>query len=908
MDKLAGRKTLKVGGILDEFEKDRVKATVDIVELFASFGVSLKARGSGFVGSCPWHEDSTPSLSVDRGKGLYNCFGCGESGDAFTLVQKMKGLDFKEALSYLKSQSGAIQQLASLPVVVESSKEPELADTPLLIVPEQKTPKPLSLPESSVSPILLTDIAERYAQNLAASSNAREYLTSRSLWDAELINTFKLGYADGKLAESLSSSQRQALREQGIFNERGSEHFGGCLVVPLYSAVGSVAGFYGRKLTGKGIVHLYQKGTHAGLVNRNAAKAYRDELIITEAVLDALSLFALGVRNVIPCYGTGGFTKEHEQLVLEERVECVVIAFDADEAGRLGAAALAARLLGLGLSVKRIEPEANKDWNEYLCGGGTAERLRERIEQAVIERPALSREQRLVVSREAGRHVFSRDTTQYRVSGVKDSFQSSLRVGIRLEHSGRTCVDTVDLYSSRSRASFAASASTLGLNSSRVEADLLLMLDELESERDARLVQVEHQTKDLSDEEKADALELLHDPELPERIVSDLSALGYVGEDINKLLVYLAASSRKLDDPISVIVSSQSAAGKSYLIDTVKRLMPDEEVISMTSLSDQALNYLPDDALLHKFLVMGEAVHSDSVEHQIREMLSAKELARLVTVKDERSGEMTSKLVRKDVVVSMVMSTTRNDMNPENASRCFVVAADESENQTRAIHEAQRKKYSLERLGERSNDVPAIIARHQAAQRLLRKIGIVNPYAELVGFPAQAMRTRRDNERFLDLIACVCFVRQYQKPLQQDASGRDYVACDLEDYRLAYRIMQAILPLTLSSFPSSAESLYEAVRAILKRKAEEQGLTVLEAEVTQREIREASGLSQMAVKRTVRILVEYEFLVSSGTAARGYRRGYRLTRDEALALVDLSSIPTPEALAQLLAARSAKEV
>ena len=78
----------------------------------------------------------------------------------------------------------------------------------------------------------------------------------------------------------------------------------------------------------------------------------------------------------------------------------------------------------------------------------------------------------------------------------------------------------------------------------------------------------------------------------------------------------------------------------------------------MTSLSDQALQYLPEDALLHKFLVMGEAVHSEVVEHQVREMLSSRELSRLVTLKDERTGELSSRMVRKPVVVSCALSTT----------------------------------------------------------------------------------------------------------------------------------------------------------------------------------------------------------------------------------------------------------
>jgi DNA primase len=100
--RLGGVKTLKVSGILDEFEKDEVKKGVDIVSLFASFGVHLEKKGKSWMGRCPWHEDSTPSLSVDQEKGLYNCFGCGESGDAFDLVMKEKGLDFPSAVKFLK--------------------------------------------------------------------------------------------------------------------------------------------------------------------------------------------------------------------------------------------------------------------------------------------------------------------------------------------------------------------------------------------------------------------------------------------------------------------------------------------------------------------------------------------------------------------------------------------------------------------------------------------------------------------------------------------------------------------------------------------------------------------------------------------------------------------------------------
>jgi hypothetical protein len=176
----------------------------------------------------------------------------------------------------------------------------------------------------------------------------------------------------------------------------------------------------------------------------------------------------------------------------------------------------------------------------------------------------------------------------------------------------------VDLFSARSRSSFAYALSRIfEVEAARVERDLVSLLEWLERDRDRKLsgLDSEGTRPPLSPEEEALGLELLQDPDLFNRIETDLSALGYVGEESNKKLMYLAASSRKLSDPISIIVISQSAAGKSYLIDTVKKLIPPEDVLSMTSLSDQALNYLPEEALLYKFLIMGEAVHSDAVDH-----------------------------------------------------------------------------------------------------------------------------------------------------------------------------------------------------------------------------------------------------------------------------------------------------
>ena len=189
--------------------------------------------------------------------------------------------------------------------------------------------------------------------------------------------------------------------------------------------------------------------------------------------------------------------------------------------------------------------------------------------------------------------------------------------------------------------------------------------------------------------------------------------------------------------------------------------------------------------------------------------------------------------------------------------------------------------------------IPRIIATHQAAQRLLKKRIIVNPLTKELDFPATLIRARRDHERFMDLIAAVCFLRQYQKTEQQTAAGLTYLECDYEDYRIATQIMKSILPLTLTSFPKSALTLYEDLRKLLKAKAQRENLDILEVSATQRELREGSGLSQMFVKRNIRLLCEYEYIRESGTSRNGLAKSYKLLKDVPIQLVDISQIVEP---------------
>jgi DNA primase len=873
-DKRLKGKTLKVSGLLEEIEKDGIKDKVDIVALFGEFGVELKQKGKNFTGRCPWHPDKTPSLSVDREKGLYNCFGCGESGDVVTLVEKMKGLSFKEALKFLQHSGREVQ--------VPTTPEPRLQE-------KQELPASQALTHD----LTLTTVAEFYHKKLFENRSALAYLEGRGFKDPALFTRFKLGYADGSLLNVVANGRREALRVLGILRDSGGEHLTGCITFPVLDEHDQALTLYGRRAGDTEPKHLYLSGPHKGVWNRKASKVY-DEIILTECIIDGLSLVALGFENVQACYGTNGFTAEHLQVLKDDRVKVVTIGFDADAAGRKATARLKERLTDEGFTVKVIEPPRGKDWNEFLLAGGTKSDVESLIQAAVAAEPTASDQKSFRVVKEGGAYEFDFSDITYRLLGVKDVFVQDLRVTIRAQCDEESFYDRLDLYSARSRAAYAASLAALfAVEGKRIERDLIQMLEHLEDQRDKALSVTSAKPEELTAEEKALGLRFLKSSDLFDEIASDMTTLGYVGEELNKKLIYLAASSRVLDDPISVLILSQSAAGKSLLVDTVKKLIPSDDVISITSLSDQALNYIP--SLMHKFLILGEAVHNEVIEHQIREMLSGKELSRLVTLKDPKTGELASTLVKTPAVVAAVMSTTRQNINPENTTRFFLVNADETREQTKKIHEAQRKKYTLERYEEKSNLIPAIVRKHHAAQRLLRNVLVVNEFAASLDFPDMLMRTRRDHDRFMDLIASICFLRQYQKDVKTTADGREYIECDLTDYRIAYEIMvKGILSATLLELPKSAVELYEALRELARKLSKKDGVKVHEKTFTQREVREHTGFSHTWIKYNLRLLVDYEYLVLTRGGKERFRGVYRLREDTDIESLNFSMIPSPE--------------
>jgi hypothetical protein len=246
---------------------------------------------------------------------------------------------------------------------------------------------PTTLERNAEDAKLLIQVIEYYHETLRQSPEALDYLQRRGIGNEEAIQTFKLGYANRTLGYRLPASNRvegAALRGQlqriGLMRESGHEHFSGSLVIPVIAASGEVTEVYGRKvndhLRAGTPLHLYLPGPHRGVWNATAlsgaALGTVKEVILCESLIDALTFWCAGYRNVTASYGVEGFTVDHLAAFQQCGVERVLIAYDRDEAGERAAEKLATKLNAAGLDCYRILFPKGMDANEYALKVGPA--------------------------------------------------------------------------------------------------------------------------------------------------------------------------------------------------------------------------------------------------------------------------------------------------------------------------------------------------------------------------------------------------------------------------------------------------------------------------------------------------------------------------------------------------------
>jgi DNA primase len=250
---------------------------------------------------------------------------------------------------------------------------------------------------------------------------------------------------------------------------------------------------------------------------------------------------------------------------------------------------------------------------------------------------------------------------------------------------------------------------------------------------------------ELSDAEREHALSLLRDPELVQRIETDFERVGVVGEQSNCLIGYLAAVSRKLDRPLAVMVQSTSAAGKSALQEAVLSMIPEEERVSFSAMTGQSLFYMGETDLQHKVLAVAEEEGAERASYALKLLQSEGELRIASTGKEGQTGRLVTHTYTVRGPVAIFLTTTTIDVDEELLNRCIVLSVDEEREQTRAIHERQRERETLDGLlaeHERAH----VLKLHQDAQRLLEPLAVVNPYAKRLTFSDAHAHPPRSHE------------------------------------------------------------------------------------------------------------------------------------------------------------------
>jgi DNA primase len=846
-------------------------------------------------------------------------------------VMKSEGVSFRHAVELLR------EGIPSLAVQAASASAPRRP-------PKKSTVQRLGVVGAGGAEAeaeeLLRDVVEYYHATLKESPAALGYLEQRGIRNEAAIEKFRLGYANRTLGYRIPNKQRQAgmllrkrYEELGIYRQSGHEHLSGSLVIPVFDEQGRVVEMYGRKITPnlrKGTpLHLYLPGPHRGVWN-GSELGTAEEIILCESLIDALTFWCAGFRNVTAAYGIEGFTGDHREAIRRSAAARVLIAYDRDEAGERAAAKLAPELSELGKEVFRIWFPQGQDANEHATGAQSASEALELVIRQASWMAGTRRSSKCVVAteREAApelepaeppgapepsapsepteallslaappdpdpepappaprpREPSGGDELQYcfgdrrwRVRGLgKNKTPGILRLNLLVSREGAGFhVDTLELYSARQRGVFVKlGAEELGVEESVIKRDLgeLLLRLEQRQEEAARAVMAPT-VPEMTAPERAAALELLRAPDLATRIVEDLGKCGVVGEETNKLVAYLAATSRKLERPLAVVIQSASAAGKSSLMEAILQVMPEEERIAYSAMTGQSLFYMGETDLAHKILAIAEEEGAERAAYALKLLQSEGELRIASTGKDPATGRLVTEEYHVQGPVMIFLTTTAVDVDEELLNRCLVLSVDEGRQQTRAIHDLQREEQTLEGMLARQERA-ALLRLHQNVQRLLRPLRVVNPFARELRFVDHQTRTRRDHMKYLALIQAIALCHQYQRPVktaEHRGERLSYVEVIPSDIALANRLCHEVLGRTLDELPPGTRRLLGELEQMVAVEAAKLGMERADYHFSRREVRQRTQLSNTQLKVHLARLVEMEYLlVHRGRQGQGF--------------------------------------
>jgi DNA primase len=781
-------------------EISEIKSQLTIHQVLDHYG--LKADKNHRL-CCPFHNDKTPSMQVYPETNTVHCFSSncklhGKAIDVIDFILHHEGITKHEAILKAKELAGYSE-------------------------PDQPFEK----------------LFKVFTATLKKNEKAQAYLKERNIEKAEVG-----------------------------FNSGTWENLKQCIIFPLRDKKEKIVSLYGRSIyNNEDAKHFYARN-RKGLYP-NYPKADTKQLILTEAIIDAATLLQYTDHKILACYGTNGFTTDHEQAIKDlKQLEEIVIFFDGDEAGRETTKRIAEKLHQLRPEIKisSINTPEGEDINSVVQSheSGILSHLIEKRTAFIFsterKNPAAASQQ--IDSSNPLKLIYRTLSANYYVKGGLRNEADSMRVSLDIEHpqNNRKSRSKVDLYEDKQVERIAREAAEkLQLRADLIQLDLELFTELLEQHRESTYAKapVEKENK-ISLQFEKQAKEFLSKPNLIKRWNDLIGKAGVVGEENSRIFLMAIAITHKMREPLHALIQGSSGSGKTHLMAKIYNFIPQEDKKNFTRVTEGSLyNYGMYD--LQNKLICIEDLDGMKEEAQFafRELQSKGMIISSTSTKDDNGNISAQEKTVYGPIASM-SCTTKGEIYEDNMSRCFIIAVDESHEQSKKVIYYQNQKASGQIDEQKEKQCTEFI---QTLVSLLKSYEVINPYADKVHLPEEAHKIRRLNGLYQAFVKAITLMHQYQR--RKDERGR--LISEKEDLQVAAEILFESILLKVDELDGSLRQFYERLKAYVKTKGNDH------YEFGQREMRQALHVSKSQLQRYLHDLEQLEYIrQSGGYANRGF--------------------------------------
>jgi hypothetical protein len=564
-------------------------------------------------------------------------------------------------------------------------------------------------------------------------------------------------------------------------------------------------------------------------------------------------------------------------------VNKVYIAYDNDGAGSRGAAKLAEKLSILGINCYRLSFPEGMDANDFIRKTEkTTDAFKDILDKAELIKEAQKKDsfllagddttkadkQKINWEEKKGEYLFSEGPRKYLVRGLEDNkSNTTLKVFLRIVCEGKFHNDnSLDLFNAKAVSSFVkTSAEILDIEKKTIKKDLnniTLELDKILAEILARKEKPQLQEYKVNLRYQHQAMELLSEPLLIKHIIDYIKKCGIVGESLNSIICFLSTISRKLKDPLHVVIQSESSAGKSTLLSRIVELVPPEDLLYFTQLTAQSLYYMEPGALKNKVLAIAELDGAEKTLYPLKQLMSENKISISSTGSDPETGKYKTGCYANEGPTAVMITVPREGLDEEIENRTVMLAMNEGVEQTKLIQANQRLRRSIEGI-KLAQEKEVIVELFHNLQRLVKQVPVYNPYANDLNFSFQTHHTRRHNDKYLIMIETLTLLNQYQREkinIKTSGGYTNYVKTHLIDIAIGNFIARRIFGHSLDELPIQSRNFLNKLEEMVLATCAKKHIDVEDCWIYRKQMREFTKLSNTRVHEHVGRLVQFEYL------------------------------------------------